>query len=213
MLYHIWRPYQNTNINRWPNLGKTLTVQDRFWLTDTYSVGEAVSYSNFLICIKFCKTMFLDPPACFGRLVCMYSVSIRNVYQFTETCLSSFEFDSLIRLGKWFNSLLLFENLKLNWEKRREIWSNSKPTLTMTRRNPVEDVSFGLNCKSSWAQYPWVVSLILCGRVKSTAFISLSSSLKYNVQWKFVSVCKQIIFIFCHSTWHIFHPMCKKNVF
>ena len=32
---------------------------------------------------------------------------------------------------------------------------------SLTHRNPVEDASFGLNCSSSCAQYPWVVSLTL----------------------------------------------------
>ena len=46
-----------------------------------------MSYSrDFLICIKFCETMVivLDPPACFARLVCILSGSIRNVYKLTE---------------------------------------------------------------------------------------------------------------------------------
>ena len=59
-----------------------------YFLTHGYFVGVAVSYSwDFLICIKLCATMViaLNPPACFVRLVCIKSVSIRNDYQFTDT--------------------------------------------------------------------------------------------------------------------------------
>ena len=49
--------------------------------------------------------------------------------------LVNLKFDTLIRLGNWFNCLLSLmhihlKNLKSNWEKWREIWDK---TLTLTQ--------------------------------------------------------------------------------
>ena len=68
----------------------------------------------------------LHPPACFARLVCIQSVSIRDVYQFTETGstlvlrLIHLEFDSLIPLWSWFNYLLLLTHLLQKFLSRTE---------------------------------------------------------------------------------------------
>ena len=70
---------------------------------------------DFLICIKK-----KNPPACFAQSV-VYKVSrsamFTSNYELTDSpsfyCLSILEFDSLIRLGNWFNCLLLLMHIRL----------------------------------------------------------------------------------------------------
>ena len=95
--------------------------REKTFLTHGYSIGVAVSYNwDFLICIRFCATMviLLNPfPALRGWFVyklsrsamftCNYGTGSRSFY-----CLSNLEFDFFIRLGNWFNCLLLVMHLR-----------------------------------------------------------------------------------------------------
>ena len=73
-------------------------------------------------------------------------------------CLGNLEFNSLLYLGHWFNYLLLLCLLVQKFEAElRKSKGKSGITLSLFDRNlkqlDVEDVSFGLHCSSTCAQY------------------------------------------------------------
>ena len=127
-----------------------------------------MSYSwNLLICIKFCKTTGSSSLLCaFGLHKKCFNPQCSPVYGnlivvLSFYCLSNVKFSSLIRLGNWFNCLLLLMHICSKIQSRtKKGRGKSGITLSLFDRNLEREVQFNF-CAVSVIRLIEILMLIL----------------------------------------------------